>query len=56
MKIPPVGRKLIILFHIIGVSLPLQLMKAAVQAESYNISSFFIVIHEPQRCLLTVAR
>ena len=32
------------------------LMKAAMWAESYNISSFFIVIHELQRCLLTVAR
>ena len=29
-----------------GVSLPLQLMKATVRAESYNISSFFIVIHK----------
>jgi hypothetical protein len=37
-------------------SLPLQLIKAAVRAESYNISSFFIVIHELQRCLLTIAR
>ena len=37
-------------------SLPLQLMKATVRAESYNISSFFIVIHELQRCLLTVSK
>jgi hypothetical protein len=33
-----------------------QLMKATVLAESYNISSFFIVIYELQQCLLTVAR
>jgi len=39
-----------------GVSLPLQLMKATVLAESYNISSFFIVIYELKRCLLRVAR
>ena len=38
------------------VSLPLQLMKATVRAESYNNLSIFIVICLLQRCLLTVAR
>ena len=31
-------------------------MKAAVRVESYNISSFFIVIHKLQLCLLTIAQ
>jgi hypothetical protein len=31
-------------------------MKAAVQVESYDISSFFTLIHKLQRCLLTIAR
>ena len=39
-----------------GISLPVQLMKATVLAESYYISSIFIVIYRLQRCLLTVAR
>ena len=39
-----------------GVSLPLQLMKATVLAESYYISSIFNVIYELQRCLPTVAK
>ena len=37
-------------------SLPLQLMKATVLAESYYISYIFIIIYGLQRCLLTVAR
>ena len=37
-------------------SLPLQLMKATVLAESYNNLSIFIVICLLQQCLLTVAR
>ena len=39
-----------------GVSLPLQLMKVTVLAESYYILSIFIAICLLQRCLLTVAR
>jgi hypothetical protein len=35
---------------------PLQLMKATVLAESYDILSICIVICLLQRCLLTVAR
>ena len=31
-------------------------MKVTVRVESYNISSCFIIIHELQRCILTVAR
>ena len=33
-----------------------KMMKAAVRADSYNISSFLIIILELKRCLLTVAR
>ena len=35
-----------------GISLPLQLMKATVLTESYNILSIFIMICLLQRCLL----
>ena len=38
------------------ISLPLQLMKTAVPAESYIQLSFFIIICTLQRCLLLVAR
>ena len=39
-----------------SVSLPLQLMKATVLAESSNKLYFFIVSCAPQQCLLTQAR
>jgi hypothetical protein len=39
-----------------GASLPLQLMKATVLAESYHILSTFIAMCRLQRCVLTVAR
>ena len=38
------------------VSLPLQLMKVTVLAESYNYLPILIMICQLQRCLLTVAR
>jgi hypothetical protein len=39
-----------------SVSLPLQLMKTTVLAESSNLLSFFIIICAVQRCLRIVAR